>query len=124
MYRLRHFLIYVGFIVVLVGCGARFERQMTEDVHQLVGKDIHVAISKLGYPSREETIAGDHLFRWSINGGSTGTATTIVPGLTNFSSSPSGCAIDLVVDKSNVVNRAAWAGDRRTCGDFEDKLEE
>ncbi len=123
MYRSRFFSIYVAFAVALVGCGARFERQMNADVNQFVGKDIHVAISKLGYPPKEETIAGDHLFRWSINGGSTGIASTVL-GVTSFSSSPSGCAIDLVVDGSNVVTRAAWAGDRRTCGALQDKLEE
>jgi hypothetical protein len=32
------------------------------DVNQFVGKDIHVAIAKLGYPGKEETIAGDHIW--------------------------------------------------------------
>ncbi len=53
--------------VAAAGCAHRFERNMTEDLNKFVGKDIHAAIAELGYPAKEETIAGDHIFRWGIN---------------------------------------------------------
>jgi len=112
----------VGIVAfVAVGCAARFERYMTSGVNQFVGKDIHVAIAKLGYPGREETIAGDHIYRWAANAG--GTAVTGAAGPWAFTDiRNSGCSVDLVVDASNVVTRADWAGDRKSCGDIEDRL--
>jgi hypothetical protein len=113
----------VALVIATVGCAGRFERQMTSDVNQFVGKDIHVAIAKLGYPGKEETIAGDHIYRWAMNGGGramTGAAGPIaVTDMTVY-----GCSIDLVVDASNMVTRGNWAGDRKSCGNFEDRLED
>jgi hypothetical protein len=101
-------------VVALIGagCAAHFERAMTEDLNQFVGKDIHVAISELGYPGREETIAGDHIFRWGMNmgsasmGSSTGIFGTGAFGMSKTKAT--GCLVDLVVDNGNVVTRASW----------------
>lgn len=114
---------YVITLAVLVGCAGRFERQMTDGLNQFVGKDIHVAIAKLGYPAAEQRIAGDHLYRWGVSGGSTA-LTSAAAGIAVTQVSPSGCVIDLVVNDANVVTRVSWSGQRRPCSAFEDRLEE
>jgi hypothetical protein len=110
-------------VVALIGagCAAHFERAMTVDLNQFVGKDIHVAISELGYPGREETIAGDHIFRWGMNMGSAsmGSSTGIF-GMSKTKAT--GCLVDLVVDNGSVVTRASWSGSKSSCEDLEGRL--
>lgn len=110
-------------LALAAGCAARFERLMTQDTSALVGKDIHAAIAKLGYPAAEQHIAGDHIYRWGANGGSTA-LTSAVAGVAVTQVTPSGCTIDLVVNDANVVTRANWQGDRRACAAYQERLEE
>lgn len=49
-------------ILSLTGC-ATWE-QLDEGLDKLVGRPLDVAISKLGYPATEQTIAGRKLYRW------------------------------------------------------------
>jgi len=112
--------------LIAAGCAAHFERAMDEDLNQFVGKDIHVAISELGYPATEESIAGDHIYRWGINMGSAsmGSSTGIF-GAGAFGMSKTkatGCLLDLVVDNGNVVTRASWSGSKSSCEDVEGHL--
>ena len=117
--------VYVMTMVMVLataaGCAARFERNMTEDLSQFTGKDIHVAIAQLGYPAKEETIAGDHIFRWGINVGSASMGTS--NGILGMSKTKAtGCMIDLVVDNTNIVTRTSWSGTKSACEDLEEKL--
>jgi hypothetical protein len=108
-------------LVTAVGCAARFERNMTETLNQFEGKDIHVAIAQLGYPAKEDTIAGDHIFRWGINVGSASIGTS--NGILGMGKTKAtGCLIDLVVDKTNTITRTSWTGTKSACEDLEDKL--
>lgn len=103
------------------GCAHRFERNMTEDLNKFVGNDIHAAIRELGYPAKEETIAGDHIFRWGINVGSASMGTS--NGILGMSKTKAtGCMIDLVVDNKNIVTRTSWSGTKSSCEDLEEKL--
>jgi hypothetical protein len=103
------------------GCAHRFELNMTEDLNRFVGKDIHVAIAELGYPAKEDTIAGDHIFRWGINVGATSIGTS--NGILGMSKTKAtGCLVDLVVDNTNIVTRASWSGTKSACEDLEDRL--
>jgi hypothetical protein len=116
-----HVMATVMVLATAAGCAAHFERVMTEDLNQFTGKDIHVAIAKLGYPSKEDTIAGDHIYRWGINVGSAsiGTSTGIL-GMSKTEAT--GCMIDLVVDSANIVTRTSWSGSKSACEDLEGKL--
>jgi len=103
------------------GCAHRFEQNMTEELNQFVGKDIHVAIAQLGYPAKEDTIAGDHIFRWGINVGSASMGTS--NGILGMSKTKAtGCLIDLVVDNTSTVTRASWSGTKSSCDDLEEHL--
>ncbi len=108
-------------LVTASGCAAHFERNMTEDLNQFTGKDIHVAIAQLGYPAKEETIAGDHIFRWGINVGSASMGTS--NGILGMSKTKAtGCMIDLVVNDTGIVTRTSWSGTKAACEDLEGKL--
>jgi hypothetical protein len=116
-----HVVMTVMVLATAAGCAARFDRNMTEDLDQFTGKDIHVAIAKLGYPAREDTIAGDHIYRWGINVGSASIGTS--NGILGMSKTEAtGCMIDLVVDNTNVVTRTSWSGTPSACADLEEKL--
>jgi hypothetical protein len=104
-----------------VGCQARFERTMTTQVNQFVGEDIHAAIAKLGYPSRQESIAGERIYRWATDGSAT--PVTAAAQVESTQVTQLACAIDLVVDASNVVIRGTWAGARDACSAMQDRLE-
>jgi hypothetical protein len=115
------YVIATATLLAIAGCAAHFERAMTEDLNRFVGKDIHVAIGELGYPAREDTIAGDHIFRWGINVGSASIGTS--NGILGMSKTKAtGCMIDLVVDNTNIVTRTSWSGTKSSCEDLEDKL--
>jgi hypothetical protein len=108
-------------IASAAGCAAHFERSMTEDLNQFTGKDIHVAIAQLGYPAKEETIAGDHIFRWGVNVGSASIGTS--NGILGMSKTKAtGCLIDLVVDNANIVTHTSWSGTKSACEDLEGRL--
>jgi hypothetical protein len=116
-----HFLAGFVLLAAIAGCAAHFERAMTEDLNPFVGKDIHVAIGKLGYPAKEETIAGDHIFRWGVNVGSASIGTS--NGILGMSKTKvTGCLIDLVVDNANIVTRTSWSGTKSSCEDLEGRL--
>lgn len=116
-----HVMMTVMVLATATGCAHRFERSMTEDLNRFVGKDIHAAIVELGYPAREETIAGDHVFRWGINVGSASIGTT--NGILGMSKTKAtGCLIDLVVDNTNMVTRTSWSGTKSACEDLEERL--
>ena len=116
-----HVVTTVMVLASAAGCAARFERNMTETLNQFVGKDIHVAIAELGYPAKEDTIAGDHIFRWGINVGAASIGTS--NGILGMSKTKAtGCMIDLVVDNTNIVTRTSWTGTKSACEDLEDRL--
>jgi hypothetical protein len=115
-----HVVTTVMVLATAAGCAARFERNMTETLNQFVGKDIHVAIAQLGYPAKEETIAGDHIFRWGIDVGSASMGTS--NGILGMSKTKAtGCLIDLVVDNTNTITRTSWSG-TKACEDLEGRL--
>ncbi len=116
-----HVVTTVMVLATSAGCAARFERNMTETLDQFTGKDIHVAIAKLGYPAKEDTIAGDHIFRWGINVGSASMGTS--NGILGMSKTKAtGCLIDLVVDSTNTITRTSWSGSKSSCEDLEGRL--
>jgi hypothetical protein len=116
-----HVMMTVMVFATATGCAHRFERNMTAELNQFVGKDIHVAITELGYPAKEDTIAGDHIFRWGINVGSASIGTS--NGILGMSKTKStGCLIDLVVDDTNIVTRTSWSGTKSACDDLEERL--
>jgi hypothetical protein len=116
-----HVMTTVMVLAITAGCAARFERNMTEDLNQFTGKDIHVAIAELGYPAKEDTIAGDHIFRWGINVGSASVGTS--NGILGMSKTKAiGCLIDLVVDNTNIVTRTSSSGTKSACEDLEGRL--
>lgn len=98
--------------LMLAGCAANFIKDMETGLQPFVGKDIHVAIKKLGYPAGEKTIAGDKVFTWS----------TLQPGTTEAQGS--WCTVELITDEADRVRTFQWSGDRRGCGPFEDILEQ
>jgi len=108
-------------LAAATGCAAHFERNMTEDLNRFIGKNIHVAIAELGYPAKEDNIAGDHIFRWGINVGSASIGTS--NGILGMSkTTATGCLIDLVVDNANIVTRTSWSGTKSSCEDLEGRL--
>jgi hypothetical protein len=116
-----HVMTTVIVLATAAGCAAHFERSMTEDLNQFMGKDIHVAIAELGYPAKEDTIAGDHIFRWGINVGSASMGTS--NGILGMSKTKAtGCLIDLVVDNTNTITRTSWSGTKSSCEDLEGRL--
>jgi hypothetical protein len=111
----------VVLLATAAGCAARFDRNMSEDLNRFTGKDIHVAIAELGYPAKEDTIAGDHIFRWGINVGSASVGTS--NGILGMSKTKAtGCLIDLVVDNTNTVTNTSWSGTKSSCEDLEGRL--
>lgn len=117
-----HVMATVMVLATAAGCAARFERNMTDTLNKrFVGKDIHAAIADLGYPAGEDTIAGDHIFRWGINVGSASIGTS--NGILGMGkTTATGCMIDLVVDNTNVITRTSWSGTKSACEDLEDRL--
>lgn len=108
-------------LATAAGCAARFERNMSESLSQFMGKDIRVAIAQLGYPAKEDTIAGDHIFRWGLNVGSASVGTS--NGILGISKTKAtGCLIDLVIDNTNTITPTSWSGTKSDCEDLEDRL--
>ncbi len=107
--------------------------QMDDGLRGLIGQPINVAISKIGYPSTEQTIAGRKLYRWGVSRQSVDympmvTTTTGYSGVgasytPNSSTTLGGtyisvdynCQITLEVDAKEVITGYQYNGNRGGC---------
>jgi len=112
----------------LTGCGAMAEAyftQVQQNIDHFVGHPVDYAIEYLGYPAREQTVAGHHLYIWERS--KSGSYNTYVPTTTQTPYGPIygqavstnhydyNCTVMLEVDKKNVVTKASFEGDIGGC---------
>jgi len=87
--------------LLLSGCAIGYDQAMTADMKGLSGKPIREVIDRLGYPTREITIAGDKVYVWDSNG----------------------CTLKVGVDSGEHVIHAGYDGDHNDCGPYRKALE-
>lgn len=117
-------------VLVLAGCASQ---KLNSGLPRLTGKTLDYAISYLGYPDSEQTIAGKKVYTWGHGSSVTmmqtyrtpvsGTAygagggiyyqghqTSVVPQTYNFQ-----CMIRLIADQNGLVERWEWNGNEGGC---------
>jgi hypothetical protein len=99
---LRHFALAAGTVICLSGCIG-----MDNAVQSLRGKNITVAVAKLGYPSEERDMLGHSIYSWK-------TGNPFGGGLY--------CNFDLVVDSSNKIENGSWEGNNGGCASLAGRL--
>lgn len=127
-------LIAVTSVLALAGCATW--GQMNDGLNGLLGQPINVAISKIGYPATEQTIAGSKLYRWGVSRQSidympTTTTTNgyigVGSGLTPYSATTMGgtfipvnytCQITLAVDAREIITHYEYNGNLGGCEPF------
>ncbi len=53
---------------LLAGCAIGYKKAMTADMNGLAGKPIRSVTDRLGYPSRELSVAGGKVYVWERDG--------------------------------------------------------
>ena len=115
--------------VLLSGCA--FDR-LSGGLKTLLGKDIHVAVAKLGYPDDERVILGDKVYVWSTNrmtvmpiyttsttSGTVGSTpyygTTMTPSYVPVNAN---CKIQLTTDSDGIITRYQVEGNESGCSAY------
>ena len=92
----------VAAAVLMAGCAAHYHKNMDMDMKALVGKNVGVAVDRLGYPSNKLTISGNTVYVWDANG----------------------CTIHIGTDAYDDIIRFDYDGSRRDCEKYYDALDE
>lgn len=118
----------VALCALLGGCATW--KQMDQGLSGLQGQSINAAISKIGYPSSEQTIAGRKLYRWgasqqsavymptsSYSYGTIGTNTPYSNNTTGGAYVPVNynCSITLEADSNDVIIGYQYNGNLGGC---------
>lgn len=117
--------IVIAISLVLTGCvGTRME----SGLQALTGAPLQYAISRLGYPDGERTIAGEHLYVWSTNheallpvtSGSYGNVGGVGYSQTNVGlmRAQAYCTIQLSVDAGGIVRNYQYSGNVMGCQNY------
>lgn len=130
---------FVNLVAILLLCGCAFET-LDKGLPLLQGKKIDTAISYLGLPDNQMTVAGKNVYVWSNSFTQTsitpvtsysnasaygtggyatayGTTTTYVPQTAQYS-----CTIKAVVDKKDIIEGLEYSGNEGGCGTFVDPV--
>jgi hypothetical protein len=98
--------------------------QFDRGLQGLVGKDIHAAFSRLGYPASQRVIAGDTVYTWSSSRHAevalpTSSTTTGTVGGDPFYATTTGhetthlhfhCTVELITGADAVIKHFQWEG--------------
>jgi hypothetical protein len=118
---------------LLSGC---VSQNMNAGLQGLLGRDIHVAVDKLGYPNQKRQMLGDTIYVWAISDTSMGvvpitdtttghvgsvpiaaTTTSYVPTVENLH-----CEIELAVGANNIIKHWEWRGNMGACAGWANRL--
>jgi hypothetical protein len=83
-----------------------------------VGRPIGSAIDRLGFPTRDQTMAGRHVYTWDISRTSPNLTTLASGQVVIQGSSTYGCSLGLEVDSNDVVIRYSFTGQMGACEAF------
>lgn len=95
-------------MAVCVAFSACAGQMIKDKLPAYVGQPINALIAKLGFPTRQDTIAGQTVYVWTTGG--------MVEG-TSF-----GCTIRAIVDTQNVITRWDFQGNERGCANYASML--
>lgn len=101
-------------------------------LNSLIGQPIAVAINKLGYPTTQQNIAGDTVYRWNrtatgITSSPSYTIGTVNVGNVGYSTSAQNisldettysCALTLGTDSKGVIKNYSYDGNLGGCGPY------
>jgi hypothetical protein len=96
--------VLVGALAAMSGCAMELREEIQS---RYIGKSVDVAIDHLGFPAREDTIAGHHIVVWE---------TSAVP--------PFGppvnlrCTLKLEIDDAKIVRKFSYDGQSGACDNF------
>jgi hypothetical protein len=127
-------LLVIAFLGLLCSCVAQ---NMNSGLTYLLGQDIRVAVSKIGYPNEKREMLGDRLYIWGVKN----TETAIVPVLSGSTNGYIGtvsinttttsmvpitntyyCSIELAVDSNNRITHYEWRGNMGGCASYANRL--
>ena len=90
--------------ITLAGC---VMNKLEARIDALVGKDIHVAIARLGYPNETRTVVGDTVYTW----------------VTDIRA-PYPCRLALIAGPSGIIKTRSLEGTELGCKRYNDALDE
>jgi hypothetical protein len=91
--------------VMLSGCaGLTFKQKLKP----LVGQPANAMIAKLGFPDRQDQIAGKKVYVWAVSGASEGTTYS--------------CTIRAILGDGDIIENIDWGGNEGACENYSDKL--
>lgn len=124
--------------VALLGLAGCVFQNMDDGLKGLVGQDVHVAISALGYPVSQRPLLGDTIYVWStsqtftsmtpVTSTTTGyvgttpvqaTTTNYVPTTDTYA-----CTIQMAVDSNNRIKSYQWQGNMGGCARYSNALKQ
>ena len=109
-------------VTLLSGCGL----SMDKNLKPMLGRNVEVAVSKLGHPDSQQAASGETIYLWSstTQGSALMMPGTTGGGMTKLGSDPTVmigfasavvpfsaiCSVALAVDTTNTITRYAWRG--------------
>ena len=117
-------------LLILTGCATQ---KLNSGLPRLTGKPVEYAISYLGYPDNEQTIAGRKIYTWAygntfttmqtvttpVSGSAYGAGggvyfrgrqTSVVPQTVNYR-----CMVRLIANPNGIIERWEWNGNEGGC---------
>jgi hypothetical protein len=119
--------------LLLAGC-ASSATQRDSELDRFKGQDIHVLLSRLGDPQRQDVISGDTVYLWSaskpvqsipttpaiaIQSGAATSVTAPPPVVRNMQMT---CTLAADTNASGKILQLRWSGDRNACPDYVQEL--
>jgi hypothetical protein len=101
--------------VLLSGCSyQRVNNRINWTVSHLENQNIKVAIARLGYPTNERVVAGDHVYQWVMGGPAVVAA--FASGNGAFATEDDyWCVIELGTDAGGKIIHWTWRGNATGC---------
>jgi hypothetical protein len=81
---------------------------LSNRIKPYIGQPASVLFSKLGYPIREDHVAGKKFYVWAVGGMTEGTSYS--------------CNIRVVVDEQDIIRSWDGYGSWKSCGDYIERL--
>lgn len=88
-------------VVALSACAGQ---TIKDRMPAYMGRPIDDLIAKLGFPTRQDSIAGQTVYVWSVSGMDEGTSY--------------GCTIRAIIDAQSIVARWDYQGNEGACGRY------
>lgn len=102
---MRSWLLAVGLAVSLSACAGQ---TIKDKLPAYVGRPVDVLVSRIGFPTRQDTVAGQTVYIW--------TSGQMVEG-TSYA-----CTIRAILDTQNIVTRWDFQGNEGGCASYASML--